>query len=83
MHIDIDLSKRDIQDGKNTFSCDSYMQHSYAVLHKLYGNGKWGGVLVNFRAEQILSKLLPYINWSTRIEHPLKISIGSSLKYSA
>ena len=44
MHIDIDLSKRDIQDGKNIFSCDSYMQQSYAVLHKMYGNGKWGGV---------------------------------------
>ena len=41
-----------------------------------------GGGSVNLRAYQILSKLLPYINWFTQIEHPPKISIGVSLKYS-
>ena len=34
-------------------------------------------------AEQILSKILPEINWLTGIDHPLKISIRFFLSYSA
>ena len=38
---------------------------------------------VNLRVEQILKNRFPDINWFTKIEHPPKISLGVSLKYSA
>ena len=38
---------------------------------------------MNLRAEKILSKIFPDIDLLTQIEHPLKISIWFSLKYSA
>ena len=49
---------------------------------ELISKGRVRGVEVNLGAEQILSKLFPDINWLTQIEHPLKISIGFSLKQS-
>ena len=36
---------------------------------------------MNLKAEKILSKLFPDINWLTKIEHPLRIFIGFFLKY--
>ena len=38
---------------------------------------------MNLRSEQILPKQFPDIYRLTKIEHPLKISIGFLLKYSA
>ena len=38
---------------------------------------------MNLRAEKIFPKQFTDMNWLTRIENPLKISIGSPLKDSA
>ena len=38
---------------------------------------------MNLREEQIISKLFTDIQWLTQFEHPLKISIGFLLKFSA
>ena len=51
-------------------------------LIKFIPIGSLGGVLVNLRAEKILSKRLPDINWLTKIDHPLKRFIGFFIKQS-
>ena len=62
---------------------DHSTQQSSVVLHRIYLYRKVvGGMETNLIADQILSKLFPDMNWMTRTEHPLKISIGFLLKYS-
>ena len=59
--------------------------HTTIICQPSYNlSQKEGGVVaVNLIAEHIISKRFTDIHWLTRIEHPLKISIGFSLKYSA
>ena len=66
------------------FAYEFSVQQSYVGLHKIYlyrsMRGR-GGSELEIRAHP--SKILPDINWLTRIMHSLKISIVFFLKYSS
>ena len=65
------------------FACDNSTQQSSVRLHIIYlgrKEGGGGGSELESRADTF--KKNPGMNWVTKIEHPLKISIQFSLKYS-